>query len=251
MPDIDPPGWGGDSLSRFVSDAHQNSKHTFVHNSKPYGVLRKISDLYVTLGENLNQPKPWFPIFFFHGTYTAYMAAARLVISGQLAPAQMVMRGCLENALYAFYLSKKPDKVELFLRRQDSDEWRKRMKKEFQPSAMFQLLSGEAPATGKVAQRLYDRTIDNGAHPNVNGLLAPTTLQEAGTRVEVSQEHFVREAIWLGACFKCLTEVGICSLEIFRVILPERFAILGLTEQMEAIKRLRWRAPKYLGLGPT
>ena len=64
--------------------------------------------------DNVPNSSDFFPTLCLLRAHAAYFAAVRLSISGQVAEAYMVIRKCIENALYGFYLSKNPDDCQIF-----------------------------------------------------------------------------------------------------------------------------------------
>ena len=155
----------------------------------------------------------------------------------------MVLRGCLENALYALYIyddPKLPDTVEraeTFLRRHDGEEWTRKVKQEFRPSAMLQLLERKDARFGKTTRDMYEAAIDNGAHPNARALLTNLDMQDVQGGFTVTTEYLNPDPVVRGFCWKCTAVVGVCSLDIFGLIWHDRFQSLGITEKLESIRQ--------------
>jgi len=72
----------------------------------------------------------------------------------------MVLRGCLENALYGLYVTRNSECQETWLRRHDSKENKNKARKEFTIRKLIDLLKKEDHILGNIASDLYERTID-------------------------------------------------------------------------------------------
>ena len=66
-----------------------------------------------------------------------------MAISGQAPEAYMVLRGCLENALYGLYVTRNSECQETWLRRHDSKENKNKARKEFTIRKLIDLLKKE------------------------------------------------------------------------------------------------------------
>ena len=100
-----PPKWGEDPLSEFIDMARHNTFATYANCPEQYSILKKIHDIYKLVIDNLHKTHDPFANFFILKAHSAYLGAVRFAISGQCAEAYMVLRGCLESAIYGLYLS--------------------------------------------------------------------------------------------------------------------------------------------------
>ena len=171
-----PEDWGKDKLGSVIDVTRTNTFTTFVHNREAYDVLASINALFDTLNSNLANTKNWFVALFVPRCHSAFIAATRLALSGQNPEAHILMRGCLEYALYAFYIHRNPNSAETFVCRHDDEASLKKMRKEFRPKAMLDVLRAANTHTAEVARKLYEWAIDCGAHPNPHGMLTAMSL---------------------------------------------------------------------------
>lgn len=238
-----PPGWGDDSLSRALQAASDNASHVFCHLSNVFSIWWRVNDLYGRALAHMNRATPWFLTLFFPRTHSSWLAATRLAASGQLPEAYMVLRGCLENALYAFYihddpkLPGTPGRAETFLRRDEGKDWRKKVRDEFKPSLMLDLLKGKDAPIGEMARTMYDHAIDYGAHPNAGGLLTNLNFQDVKGGYQVTTEYLNADPVARGLCWKCAAIVGVCGLDIFGLMWRRRFELLGLIGDLERLRQ--------------
>ncbi|MBN1826665.1 MAG: hypothetical protein JW958_10390 [Candidatus Eisenbacteria bacterium] len=232
-----PPGWGNDSLSEYIDVARQNVFATF-HNLKHiYERLRDISGVFKELEAHLNNPKEWFAVFFVVRAECSYLSAAELALSGKAVEAFVVLRACLEAALYGLYLSRNPDKQEVWLRRGEDEKARKACRNEFTSGRLLRCLKEVDSVTHDRVKKLYDISLDFGGHPNE---LAITSMLESDT--EDGQIHFNQLCMTdndyrLRHALAMTARTGICVLDVFRNVFSERYEILDLPEKIDALRK--------------
>lgn len=103
-----PPGWGGDSLSEFIELTRRNTFATFVQARPVWERLTTIDSLFRRAIDAMNNSRAWFAGFFLLRSHASYLGAVRLSASTQFAETYMVLRGCLENALYGLFIHENP-----------------------------------------------------------------------------------------------------------------------------------------------
>jgi len=233
-----PPAWGQDTLSQFLDKAHHDAFCTFARYHDFFVVLASIGDVFDALIRNLGDPRSHFlECLFVPRSHAAYLAGVRLGLSGQQPEAYMCLRGCLENALYGFFLNRREDLQEAFLRRHQNDRWLGLVKKHLRPSAMLDLLRAENLETGRIAKTLYERTINLGAHPNPYGMLAGLEFQREEKREIVLTQYLNPDPVVLGLCLKSAAQVGVTALDIIALVLPEPFQSAGLRRTVDELRR--------------
>jgi len=168
---IDPPNWGNDPLSDFIRSAYENAFATFVNMKSDYERLRNIDGKFRKAIDYLYNTPDWFSGFFLLRSHSSYLGAVRLSMSAQVYETHMVLRGCLESALYGFFVAKDAEAKETWINRHESEQTLKLMKKTFQMRPILSLLNKTDERVYDAIQELYDRTIDYGAHPNPHGVL--------------------------------------------------------------------------------
>jgi hypothetical protein len=165
-----------------------------------------------------------------------------LAISGQTPEAYMVLRGCLENALYGLYVTRNSECQETWLRRHDSKENKNKARKEFTIRKLIDLLKKEDHILGNIASDLYERTIDYGGHPNERALLSVTKKNESENKISFQSAYLIGNEPALQLCLKSCSQIGVCALSIFQLIYKERFDMLGLplSDILKILKRGLW-----------
>ncbi len=234
--EVAPPGWGADSLSQFLELAQQNTWATFVQLQDEYAHLRKIDSIFRILSGSTFNESDCLEVLFLQRACMAYLGAVRLVMAVELAEAYMVLRGCLESSLYGFYVHKNPESGKRWLSRHESQKSLIDVKKEFQFGKLRSFLEKTDQPTSQAVEKLYNRTIDYGAHPNERAFTSNLELTRQDGAVQFDQVSPSNNPVPLKACLKSTAEIGLCSLLIFKLIFTTRFELLDLPNQLERLK---------------
>lgn len=232
-----PPGWGDDPLSKFIQGTTDNTYATF-HNLKEW--YNRLSDINASFGDatqNMDRAQDWFASFFLFRAHSAYLAGIRLALSGQVPEAYMVLRGSLECALYGLYVARKPSVSKIWLRRDEDEVSRRKVRKEFKVANVFQVLELEDQKLRKIAGNLYERTIDYGGHPNQQAFLSVMKQQSNDSKITFQSAYMIGNEDTLHLCLKSCAQIGICALSIFRLVFRERFDILGISQNLDSMKK--------------
>jgi hypothetical protein len=167
-----PVGWADDKVTQFLETAQQNSFATFAKLRIFFEHLVDMDSLFRQAIEHFGRPTDWLAGVFLLRTHSAYLGAVRLGISGQLPETYMVLRSCLESALYALHIEKDTSRAETWIRREENAQSRKRTKSEFTARRVLDTLKKSDVKIYDAVSALYERTIDFGAHPNESAFFA-------------------------------------------------------------------------------
>lgn len=234
-----PENWGKDALTDFIDAANRTSYDVFVHYQSWFKALQRIDATFDKFSNNLLNPSSFYEPFLFIRAHSSFRGAVRLSTSGQLPEGYSLLRGCLEYALYGFYFSKHPASIQTWIERDESVAGKKKARNELTFGRMLTELERGDTDTGKVARILYERTIDAGAHPNRKTITL--AMQRSDTKDSVyftiAQLNTAPEPLILS--LKTSVQTGICALKIFRLVFPERFDILGLSDEIERLSQMR------------
>jgi hypothetical protein len=231
-----PPAWGEDDLTKFFDSALRNSWATFANFRSEYGRLSGVDQALHKLIGNLNFTGEWFVGFFLLRVHSTFRAATSLAMSGQVPEAYVLLRSCLENALYGFYIFRNPSAQAIWLGRHDSEKAKKKVRTEFTIRNLINTFATSDARGAKVVETLYERTIDMGAHPNEMGMMQSLKMSKEEKYVHFGITYLHGDTPSLRLCLKTTAQVGVCVLDIFQRIFKERFDILGLTEELSQLK---------------
>jgi hypothetical protein len=233
-----PPGWGKDKLTEFLDYAQHNTFATFVNFKGIFNRLGAIDTAFWKAIESGHNAEEWFSVFFLLRAHASYLGAVRLALSGEAAESYMVLRGCLENSLYGLHIYSKPDTAALWLKRDEGPKGLGKCKAEFTIANVFSSLKKADPRVSDVAHGLYDRAIEYGAHPNPQALLTNLRADDVENRGrKFTLTYLGGDSPSLRLCLKTTAQVGVCSLMIFRIVLKARFDILGISDDLEKLRR--------------
>jgi hypothetical protein len=237
MTNLPPPsGWGADALSAFLQTSRDNVFARFVTQYPVYQRLAEIDKAYRLIVDNLANAPDWFVAMFLPRTHSSYLAATHLALVGQIPETYMLLRGCLENAVYGFYFHHKPESHDRWLKRHQTATAEKIVRDEFKIRRMLRLLTDHDNEVGPIVTMLYERTINYGAHPNERGVLQTAKLTSDETHHRLELIYLAGDNKALLACLKSTAQVGVASLKIFRHAMPERYDLLGLTALLSSLQ---------------
>jgi hypothetical protein len=236
MADKVPPGWASEPLSAYLDMVRGNAFATFHNLRGEYALLARVDGFYLRFLEDFRDPPVLAAAPFAYRAHAGYRAACGLAISGQVPEAFMVMRGVLENALYANYIGQKPDAYEIWRKRGEGEVERKACVRAFSGKNLFDALGALHEGTRQAAGRLYERSIDLGAHPNEEGHFALMSVTETEQEYQVDTAYLSGDGPNLRRALQQCAHVGLIGLAIFSIVFPERFAEIGIKEDVEALR---------------
>ena len=232
-----PPSWGDDQLSAFIENAAGNIYASF-HNLKPqFNLLKDIHLVFDSIVQNLDRTPEWFASFFLFRSHAAFLGAVRLALSGAIPESYMVLRGCLENAFYGFYLYDDKERQETWLRRHDDQKSKAKMRSEFTIGKVLGFMKTKDKALHKISKDLYERTIDLGGHPNEKAFFSVVKQKKDKSKITFDSAYLIGNEPALQLAIKSSAQIGICSLSIFEKIYEKRFQILGLSDRINRLKQ--------------
>jgi len=235
------PDWEADPLSRFLSDAQRNERVSALKLPGVYALLQRVHALFRRVAEITEKEHnaALLPTrFLMARAGAAWLAAVRLGMSGQVVEAYQVARAVVEDAWYTLHLAKDPNpprRVETWLRRDEDAAAKGRCKNEFTVANVRATHAALDPAAEAALHVLYERTIDLGAHPNERGVLAAMTRN--GTEQEgIFRVVFLADSpVQIAVALKTAVEAAVGALKAFRLIFPERFAIMSVDHDIEEL----------------
>lgn len=232
-----PSGWGDDSLSTFMIMAEENGYATF-QNEKVY--YDKLSQIYATFEKAIDvmhDSSNWFELLLFIKARGAFLAASRLGMATQVAETSPLIRAVIENSLYGFFLHKHPEYSKTWLERHKNKEAKKEVKEIFVIGSMIDNLKFSNKSLGKIAKKLYEQSIDYGAHPNEKGLMMALKYTKSNNYVRYDVMHLTDNPMAITFSLKFIAQSAVLCLKILQLIIPERFEITGLDLEIESVSK--------------
>jgi hypothetical protein len=230
-------GWGKDELSKFIGIAQNNELATFDNKRPEYSLLQEVDRIYLSVVENLINTESFLPSLLYMRSHSAYRGACRLILSGQVPESYVLSRSCLEYALYALHMFKSKDSESIWAARHNSKTAESKCRNEFSYGKVISTLKGTDEELADVASELYGGFIDHGGHPNEKAITSSLRVPKTERGYELKQLYLHGDTAEFNAGLANVRSVGLCALFIFRIIWKERFAIVGVSDELEALNR--------------
>lgn len=240
-PDNPPPHWGDDDLTAFMRTATQAAWGSYVQPAtRPwFERLRDIDNTFLNAINALSGHTPnYFEGCMLLNAHAAFRAAAEFSLQGRTCESMTLARSCLEYAMYGTHFHRRPELIEVWAHRSDGEPQKKAVRKNFKSHEMLGGIAALNNAIGQRANELYEKTIDMGAHPNELGFFGRFSVSDApntdGKLFQVKYLQGGEPAHHLA--LKSVAQIGVCTLECFWLIYPERFNILGIKVEIDMLK---------------
>lgn len=237
MTQIAPPGWGQDALTDYLSSYRSNQFATFANKGQSMTDLIQIDGLFHRFLVGAINPRPFYPMTFMLRAHSAYRAGVGAVMAGQLYESQALLRLCLEHAAYGFYIGADKDRMERWLRRGDSDEHRKGLRKEFHNDKIRAYIQGHAPVICDQFDHLYNLLIEFGAHPNEQGYSLNSTITKVKGDVHFNAIYLQENGPPLDLAMRTAAQVGLWPLHLMQLLYAPRYELLGIRAELDELRR--------------
>jgi hypothetical protein len=223
------------SLPTFMSVAREHELAALKAHSHLLSLLERLNGTFNALPD---EPitGPALPPLLLSQAHSAFLAAVRLSLGGQVHVAYMALRACIESGLYALIVK---------LDRSAQDAWvnrghdRARCQKVFTASAGIQLLQTLDPPLKQVIQEAYDSTIDRGAHPNVVSLGNHLDLDDYDLENKIANVLLLpadHQAVKSALC-SCVV-VGAAVASLCAHVMPGHYPALASHEEAMAVMKV-------------
>jgi hypothetical protein len=212
------------AFEEYVDGTRSNARDVLTRYRPFITVLRTLNSAFESLLPTLGSTGEG-AVFFVAMSHAAFLAAVKLAVSGELLPSYMVFRGCLEDALYGFYLFHHPELKPVWMARQQSEAARKKVREEFPIGRMRKFLTEKNQAVGEQFGLVYESTIDFGAHPNALALTAHLAPIEGST--DQIWQYINLTTVDQAMAFRLGAMAGLNALNIFALLFPSQFAASG------------------------
>ncbi len=231
-----PPNWGNTHLTKHIDQAIFNVASTFANDNSWYPFLEKVDNSYQKIVDALVIQKNLLEGLFLMRSHAAYRAGSLLAMSGHNSETFPIIRSCLEYALYAIHLYKNEALCEAWIDRHRDENSLKLVKRGFTFSTVIDTLKSVDPENYLVAKDLYERTIDFGGHPNERAVTSSLEVNHDGAKSTYKQDYLSGGTEVHMHAVKSTAQVGLCSLLIFEQIYKEKFAIIGVSDELKYLK---------------
>jgi hypothetical protein len=172
---------------------------------------------------------------FIARSHASFLAAVTHGLGGYTPDCYMLLRGCIENALYSFYIHKHPDLETVWINRHKGNEQRSACRKSFQMVKILKSLKDSDIRAYKYVSAVYDRTIDRGAHPNVMSIF---TMMRKGKKLSSFKFLYAtRDKVVLKASLKDAVHTGLAAITLYCVAYAGQFDMGAVRKQILRINK--------------
>lgn len=208
------------TLEEYIAGTSQNARNTLKEHLEHAAVLGRINDAFGHVLGTLSK-NPEMSVMFVGMAHADFLAAARLALGGELPASYAAARACVEDALYGFFLFRKPHLKAVWVAREDDEAAKRRIRAEFKYSAMIKTLSTYVANIGAQLDFAYQKTIDFGAHPNIMKVI--TNVAET-TDVDLQWQYINVQPADVTMAIRMVAMSAIAALNTFRLIWPLTFS---------------------------
>lgn len=231
-----PPNWSNDSLSGYLDVAFRNILATFVSKKQQFAVLETIDRCFSTTTESLSETQEALGPLFLTRSHAAFRTECQLAMSGQCTESFCIGRSCLEFALYGLQIAENPVLEEVWLQRHKNEETSKRVRSKFSNRSILNTLATVDRELHATVERLYERTIDYGGHPNERSVTSNMSMESIGEEVLVRQFYLQVDSLALEHALKTAAQIGLGALYIFKSVFPDKFVNPDLAATMNQLR---------------
>jgi hypothetical protein len=231
-----PVDWGRDPLGAFWDAAGGNLIANFAHASPDFQRMQQIDGLFLRIGENLIEPKNLMVALLLLRTHVVYRAATLVATSGMPTETYPLIRSVLEHAGYALLVHRDPPLGQTWLGRHDGPDEKQAVRKTFSTGAIKDALAAVDTGLRRVFDRLYEYSIDFGAHPNERSLTANLSVDEVDGKKHYRVKYIHGNSLIVEGAIKDTARAGLFALFVFQHTMAARFELLGLKDEMNSLR---------------
>lgn len=232
-----PPHWGADPISTHAQSFAENIWASFHHKKRPLNKFNEIEFIFEKLGKNLAEPKEnLVTALCIIRAHSAFNCASLLAMGGHLGEVYALNRLCLEYAGYAALMKDNEEIQATFLKRHKDEISFLKQKGEFHAKNISAAVSLLDKQTGIIYDKIYQTSIDYGAHPNEKALTSNGALEIKNGQHIIKQKFLNCDDPYMGFAMKFTAQTAVCALDIFSKIFPARFSLLLLDDLLKSVK---------------
>lgn len=156
------------SLAEYIRTGNLNTEGLLAGHHPLMGLVNAYYDFFATKLWSDGRPIPEVPMFLSTNAFMIWTSGVRTAMSGHETAVYPLFRTALESACYALLISMKPELESVWSDRGNGEAERKASRKAFGGAVaeVVKHLDSCESGLGTFISRLYETSIDFGAHPN-------------------------------------------------------------------------------------
>ena len=128
--------------------------------------------------------------------------------------------------------------MERWLRRGESDDNRKALRKEFHNDKIKDHIAIAAPVMREQFDHHYNQLIEFGAHPNEMGYSLNTTIDRNDDGDAHIKTIYLRDdGVQLGKGLKIAGQIGLWALHLMQLLYAARYELLGIRSDLDELRK--------------
>lgn len=231
-----PTGWENSSLSDFLDQAHSNTLGTFQQHKRLWMHLGRINEGFDKLTPHLYNTPDMLSALLYTRSHGAFLAATRLAVATQTIDVYPLLRSAIEYAIVSLYFKHHLDVADLWMRRNESAETKKKVQNKTHTRPMLRFVKTQDVRLGNELERLYEASIDHGAHPNVSGFLSGIDVDSDLEGITINTRFLTDEARSIDFCLYMTGSVGVSVLAVAGLVFEDRVRIISLDKETSQLK---------------
>ena len=232
--DAHPEQWADQPLARYLAAAWRNSVRTIRNEPALYDALAEIDGVFRRLVAHADESPERIAGAMLVRTHGSLLAASSLALGGQVAEAYALMRSALRSALLGVFIAGNDERQQIWVARADDDRAAERAQATFANGPMLRHLRDLDAATAGIYERLHQRTIERGAHPNVHGPIANDANEDS---IDFSRCYLVVEDDVQRMALRSTAQVGICTLSMLYYVFGDLYREYGLDGRLTKLRQ--------------
>ncbi len=232
-----PPGWGNDKLTQFLQLTHQQQYATFHNKRDVTARLIALDELFFRVSDGWLNPQSEIAALLLLRCHASLRAAAGEAMAGQVVESYRQSRGMMENAAYAVRIHREPKLGEIWLNRHANEAGMKAAKAAFMHVNVLKAVKAANQHAGDRFEKLYQRSIDFGGHPNERSVTGSTKMTKTPGRREMLAVMLHGDDAAFNMGLKSVAQCALVSLEMLQAAFNARFELLGINAAMLELRR--------------
>jgi hypothetical protein len=166
----------------------------------------------------------------------SWLAALRVGMGGQCYDVHPSLRAAIEYAGYATHMTVHQELQLVWLKRNDNEADLKACKRHFKVVDVEASVAVRLPRLLSEYRRLYEASIDSGAHPNQKSLAARLEQTADGTDTVSTVEQLSNSPKTYATMFEEIVASGLLALSVFADLFAVRLKGSGVPELVTALR---------------
>lgn len=226
---VKPASFGTEPLSHSMDTVINNIYATYCHKNEWHRKFQQLDEAFSAAFQNLTEIEDIVLCGLLLGrAHGGFRGACMMAMGGHTVEAYMLLRGCIEAALYALHVADSSTLTNIWLNRHDNEKSEAACRTNFSYGAVKRTLKAKSERHYNIMSKLYETTIDLGGHPNERAITGNLKLSKDGHKDIFQLLHVVGDSVQMDHALKTTAQIGVCTLQIFQFAQPAHFKMFQI-----------------------